>query len=85
LDGWIKKEAVMYTNRMSFIVYYQGHQVLEKLQTLPIDVIYISEKQGYVVFYADNDIEPTLRKQLKNMKGFKFLGTSQTFDKNLNF
>ncbi len=75
----------MYTNRMSFIVYYQGNQVRDKLQNLPVDIAYVSEKQGYIVFYADQDYEQNLRKQLKNIKGFKFLGTSQTFDKGLNF
>lgn len=75
----------MYANRMQYVVFYQGKQVLEKLKTLPVDIAFISEKQGYAVCYGDKEIEPQLKKQLKDVKGFKHLGTSQTFDTNLNF
>ncbi|HAX03966.1 MAG: hypothetical protein A2Y45_07365 [Tenericutes bacterium GWC2_34_14] len=75
----------MYANRMQYVVFYQGKQVLEKLKTLPVDVTYISEKQGYAICYGDKDIEAQLKKQLKDVKGFKHVGTSQTFDPNLNF
>ncbi len=75
----------MYANRMQYVIFYQGKQVLEKLKTLPVDIAFISEKQGYVVVYGDKDIEAQLKKQLKDVKGFKHVGTSQTFDQNLNF
>jgi uncharacterized protein YlbG (UPF0298 family) len=75
----------MYANRMQYIIFYQGKQIIEKLKTLPIDVSYISEKSGYVVFYGDKDLEAQLKKQLKDVKGFKHIGTSQTYDENLNF
>jgi len=75
----------MYANRMQYVVFYQGKQVLEKLKTLPVDVTYISEKQGYAICYGDKDIEAQLKKQLKDVKGFKHVGTSQTFDPNLIF
>jgi uncharacterized protein YlbG (UPF0298 family) len=75
----------MYANRMSYVVFFQGKQVLDKLKTLPVDISYISEKQGYAVVYGDKDIEQTLKKQLKDVKGFKHVGTSQTYDSNLNF
>jgi uncharacterized protein YlbG (UPF0298 family) len=75
----------MYTNRMRYIIFYQGKQVIEKLQTLPVDIHFISEKQGYVVFYTDMENEANIKKQIRNVKGFKFMGDSQTFDPNLNF
>lgn len=75
----------MYANRMQYVIFYQGKQVLEKLKTLPVDIAFISEKQGYAVVYGDKDIEAQLKKQLKDVKGFKHVGTSQTFDQNLNF
>jgi uncharacterized protein YlbG (UPF0298 family) len=70
---------------MQYVIFFQGKQVLEKLKTLPVDVAFISEKLGYVVVYGDKDIEGQLKKQLKDVKGFKHVGTSQTFDVNLNF
>jgi len=75
----------MYANRMSYVIFYQGKQVLDKLKSLPVDITYISEKQGYAVVYGDKDIEANLKKQLKDVKGFKFVGPSQMFDANLNF
>ena len=75
----------MYANRMQYVIFYQGKQVLEKLKTLPVDIAFISEKQGYAVVYGDKDIEAQLKKQLKDVKGFKHVGTSQTFDQSLNF
>lgn len=75
----------MYTNRMSYVVFYQGKKVIEKLKTLPVDIAYISEKLNYAVVYGDKDIEQTLKKQLKDIKGFKHVGPSQMYDENLNF
>ena len=75
----------MYANRMAYIVFYQGKHVLEKLQSMPVDITYISEKQNYAVVYGDKDQEAALKKQLKDVKGFKFFGQSQMFDPNLNF
>ncbi|PKK97073.1 MAG: hypothetical protein CVV58_03120 [Tenericutes bacterium HGW-Tenericutes-3] len=75
----------MYANRMSFVIYYQGNKVLEKLKNLPVDVAFISKKQNYVVIYADQDQEQNIKKQMKDVKGFKHLSASQLFDPNLNF
>ena len=75
----------MYANRMQYIIFFQGKHVPEKLKSLPVDVIYVSEKQGYAVMYGDKSIEATLKKQLKDVKGFKFVGPSQLYDENLNF
>lgn len=75
----------MYANRMSFVIFYQGKQVLEKLKNLPVDVAFISKKQNYVIVYADLDQEQNLKKQMKDVKGFKHLSSSQLFDEKLNF
>jgi len=75
----------MYANRMSYVVFYQGKNVIEKLQSLPVDISYVSEKQGYAVVYGDKDIEANLKKQLKDVKGFKHIGPSHLFDPNVNF
>jgi len=75
----------MYANRVSFVIFYQGKQVLEKLKNMPVDVAYISKKQNYVVIYADQDQEQNLKKQMKDVKGFKHLSSSQLFDTTLNF
>jgi uncharacterized protein YlbG (UPF0298 family) len=70
---------------MSFVIFYQGKHVLEKLKNLPVDVAFISKKQNYVIVYADLDQEQNLKKQMKDVKGFKHLSSSQLFDENLNF
>jgi len=58
-----------YTNRMSYVVYYRGNQVLKKLEQL----------------YMDKELEHKVRKALRYTKGFKFFETSKTFDESLNF
>ena len=70
---------------MQYIVFFQGKQTVEKLQALPLDVAYVSSKQGYAVVYGDKEQEQNYKKQLKDVKGFKFFGPSQLFDENLNF
>jgi len=75
----------MLANRMQFIVFYQGKQVLEKLQSMPVDIAYVSDKQSYAVVYGDKEQEQNYKKQLKDVKGFKFFGPSQLYDENLNF
>ena len=75
----------MYANRMAYIVFFQGKHVIEKLQTMPVDIAYVSEKQNYAVVYGDKDQEAALKKQLKYVKGFKYFGPSQMYDPNLNF
>jgi len=75
----------MYANRMAYIVFFQGKHVIEKLQTMPVDITYVSEKQNYAVVYGDKDQEVTFKKQLKDVKGFKFIGPSLMYDPNLNF
>lgn len=75
----------MHVNRMAFVVFYQGKRVLEKIKSLPVDVAYISKKQNYAVLYSDAEQADNLRKKLKVVKGFKFIGPSHMYDQNLNF
>lgn len=75
----------MYANRMQYVIFFQGKHVVEKLKNLPVDVQYVSEKQNYAIVYGDKDIEATLKKQLKDVKGFKYVGPSQMYDETLNF
>lgn len=75
----------MYANRMQYVIFFQGKQVVEKLKNLPVDIQYVSEKQNYAIVYGDKDIETTLKKQLKDVKGFKYVGPSQMYDDTLNF
>ena len=75
----------MYSKRMAYIVFYQGKHVPEKLKSLPVDIAYISEKQHYAVVYGDENIDKQLKKQLKDVKGFKYIGPSSMYDEHLNF
>ncbi|MFA5560401.1 MAG: DUF2129 domain-containing protein [Acholeplasmataceae bacterium] len=75
----------MEIKRMSYIVIYQGKHILERLSKLPVDVAYVSKKLHYAVIYADKEQEKNLKKQLKEVKGFKFFGPSHLYDENLNF
>lgn len=75
----------MYTNRISYVAIYHGKHVLNKLKNLPVDVSYISEKQHYAVLYFDKSNEDMIIKQMRNVKGLKHFGPSQTYDQDLNF
>lgn len=74
----------MAVNRMCYIVFYQGKHVLTKLETLPLNLTYISQKQNYAVFYADQNQENNIKKQLKEVKGFKHMMNSPIFNESLN-
>ncbi len=74
----------MPVNRMAYVVFYHGKHVLNKLESLPVDVTYVSKKQHYAVVYGDADQENNIKKQLKGIKGFKFFGPSELFDTTLN-
>ncbi len=75
----------MYTNRIAYVAIYHGKHTLNKLKNLPVDIAYISSKQNYAVVYFDKSNEDQLKKQLKNVKGLKHFGPSQTYDDSLNF
>jgi uncharacterized protein YlbG (UPF0298 family) len=73
------------TNRMQYVIHYKGGQVVKKLETLPVDIAYISKKLSYTIVYADQDYESRLFKALKFTKGFKHFSPSLMFDETLNF
>lgn len=75
----------MAANRMCYIVFYQGKHVIEKLESLPLNLTYVSKKLNYAVFYCDENQEPNIKKQLKDVKGFKHMGPSPLFDENFKF
>jgi uncharacterized protein YlbG (UPF0298 family) len=75
----------MLANRMAFVVFFHGKHVLNKLESLPVDVTYVSKKQHYAIVYGDLEQENNIKKQLKGVKGFKYFGQSQTYDETLNF
>ena len=75
----------MYTNRISYVAIYHGKHALNKLKNLPVDVSYISGKQHYAVIYFDKSNEDMIVKQMKNIKGLKHFGPSQTYNDELNF
>lgn len=75
----------METNRMSYVVFYQGKRVLNLLETLSVRVVYVSQKQKYLVFYADRKQENSIRKKLKETKGFKHMSPSPLYNADLDF
>ncbi|TVP85378.1 MAG: DUF2129 domain-containing protein [Acholeplasmataceae bacterium] len=75
----------MYAKRMAYVVFYQGKRVLDKLRKMPVDIAYVSKKQHYAIVYGDAEQEANLKKQLKDVKGFKYFGPSHLFDEGLNF
>jgi uncharacterized protein YlbG (UPF0298 family) len=75
----------MYTSRISYVAIYHGKHVLNKLKNLPVDITYISNKQNYAVVFFDKPNEQNIIKQMKNVKGLKHFGPSQTYDESLNF
>lgn len=75
----------MLVNRMSYVVFFKGKHVINKLNELPLDVVYISKKKRFAVIYTDKSNENQIRKTLKKTKGFKGFTQSQTFDESYNF
>lgn len=74
-----------YTNRRGYVVFYRGKNVIKKLQHLPVEIPYTSDKMQYAIVYADQDYEQKLKKTLRFTKGFKHISPSKTFDESLNF
>lgn len=75
----------MNLERASYVVFYQGKHVVRKLETMPIHLVYVSKKQHYAVFYIDQKEENKMKKELKNVKGFRAFVKSLAFDESLNF
>lgn len=70
---------------MGYIVYYRNKQVLKKLNTMPINISYVSEKMNYAIFYGDKDKEKNYLSNLKKVKGFLKLEQQPIFNEELNF
>ncbi len=75
----------MLVNRMSYVIFFKGKDVLNSLEALPLDVAYVSKKKRFVVIYADKTKEEHIKNALKKVKGFKGFSPSQIFDESLNF
>lgn len=71
--------------RMSYIVYYKGNGVLKRLEKMPVNIAYTSEKLNYTIFYGELRQEKNYFNQLKNIKGFLKLEQSSMFDEEVNF
>lgn len=44
-------------DRMRYIVYYQGKDIIKRIETLPVNIAFVSKRNNYIVFYGDNDNE----------------------------
>lgn len=75
----------MVVERMGFIVYYRNKQVLKRLNTLPVNVSYISNKMNYAIFYGDKNKEKNYFNNLRKVKGFQKLEQQLIFNEELNF
>lgn len=72
-------------NRMAYIVYFRGGNLLKRIDRLPINVAYVSKKMSYLVFYGDLNQEKSYLNQMKNIKGFLKIEQSKAYDKDLNY
>ena len=75
----------MLVERMSYVIFFKGKEVLSSLESLPLDVAYVSKKKRFVVVYTDKTKEEQIKNTLKKVKGFKGISPSQIFDESLNF
>jgi uncharacterized protein YlbG (UPF0298 family) len=75
----------MLAERASFVVFFRGKQIINKINELPVDIAYQSSKSNYVVIYADKKEEENLRIQLKKIKGYKGFAPSYLYDETRNF
>ena len=62
---------MLVVDRMAYIVYFQGRDVIKKINSMPVNIAYVSKKNNYLVFYGDNNQVSNYEKQLKKMRGFK--------------
>lgn len=75
----------MDVSRMGYIVYYRNRQVLKKLETMPVNLAYVSNKFRYAVFYGELKQEKNYFNNLKNVRGFVRFEQQPAFDETLNF
>ena len=70
---------------MAYIINFFGKEVPKKLETMDVNVYYISKKQNYAIVYADqNRGLNQLTSQLKSIRGFKNISESLSYDSNVN-
>ena len=72
-------------DRMRYIVYYYGKDVVKRLNIMPVNIAFISKRNNYVVFYGDQESEKYYFNQMKNVKGFKKLETSPIYNVDANY
>ncbi|VEU81221.1 DUF2129 domain-containing protein [Haploplasma axanthum] len=72
-------------DRMAFIVYFQGNEIVKRIEKMPVNIAYVSKKANYLVFYGDKKQEKSYFNQLKTIRGFKKFEMSQLFNEEYNF
>lgn len=72
-------------DRMRFIVYFHGKEVLKRLEIMPVNVAFVSKRNNYIVFYGDKVNEKHYYNQMKNVKGFKKLELSPLYNEEANY
>ena len=75
----------MSVNRMAYIVYFKGNQVLNKAEKMNINLVYNSNKMNYLVFFGEKYLERNYLNEFKKIKGFLKLETSSLYNENTNF
>lgn len=75
----------MVVDRMAYIVYYHGKDIIKKVQNMSVNLAYISARNNYLIFYGDNNQEKNYFNQIKSIKGFKKLEQSLFFNEETKF
>lgn len=76
---------MLVVDRMAYIVYFQGRDVIKKINSMPVNIAYVSKKNNYLVFYGDNNKVSNYEKQLKKMRGFKKIEPSLLYNEEIKF
>jgi len=75
----------MLVERMAYIINFQGKEVPKKLNSMDVNLVYVSKKANYAVVYVDKSRgEKMLVQNLLNTKGFQGVIPSLFFDENVN-
>lgn len=73
------------TSRKPYIVNYFHNNIVKKLNTMEVNVVYVSKRFKYAVVYIDSDKgDNYLKNQLKKTKGLINVTPSLIFDETLN-
>ncbi|WP_026391496.1 DUF2129 domain-containing protein [Haploplasma modicum] len=71
--------------RMLYIIYFKGNHIIKKIETLPVNVSYVSKKMNYATFYGEKSGEKNYFNQLKNVKGFLKFEKSESYNEEVNY